>query len=496
MTAPKRLPRWLILAGAAGFSLSIYLLVSQLTLRLGFPLDDAWIHQTYARNLVNLGEWSFIPGSVSAGSTSPLWSLIIAVGYFLRVNNLAWTYLAGWASLAGLAWIGDRWSRSLSEGNSYRLPWVGLFLAVEWHLVWASGSGMETALYSLLIMIVFWQLSQENIPPFVIGMVCGLIVWVRPDGLTLIGPVLMVFVLSKREWQRILRDTGLFGLGVLACVAPYLLFNFATGGQWWPNTFYAKQAEYAVYLQETLLLRMGKMLIQPLIGAGIIFAPGLCYLMWDSWRKRRWLPIAAGIWWLGFSLIYAFFLPVTYQHARYLIPAMPVFFTLAGAGTLKLINLLAASVRLRLLRFAWLSTLFLVLLAFWVQGALAYGQDVAIIESEMVTVGKWIEGNTPAGALIAAHDIGAIGFYGNRPILDLAGLVSPEVIPFIRDEDRLADYLDRQGADYLVTFPDWYPKLTGLAVPVYQTQERFSVNAGGENMTIYRWRGSATNVKR
>lgn len=496
MTTLRRLPHWLVVAGVSGFSLSIYLLVSQLTLRLGFPLDDAWIHQTYARNLVNLGEWSFIPGSVSAGSTSPLWSLIIAVGYFLHVNNLAWTYLVGWVSLAGLAWIGDRWSQRLPDGIAYRFPWIGLFLAVEWHLVWASGSGMETALYALLILIVFWLLSRENPPSFVIGLVCGLMTWVRPDGLTLIGPVLMVSVLSKREWQRTLREIGLFFLGVLACVAPYLLFNFATGGQWWPNTFYAKQAEYAVYLQESLLLRMGKMLIQPLIGAGIIFAPGFLYVLWDSWRKRRWLPIAAGIWWLGFSLIYAFFLPVTYQHARYLIPAMPVFFTLAGAGTLKLINLFASSVRLRLLRFAWLSTLGLALLAFWVQGALAYGQDVAIIETEMVAVGKWIGGNTQATAIIAAHDIGAIGFYGNRPILDLAGLISPEVIPLIRDEDRLADYLDRRGADYLVTFPNWYPKLTSLALPVYQTQEKFSVDAGGENMTIYRWRSSAKNINR
>ena len=42
--------------------------------------------------------------------------------------------------------------------------------------------------------------------------------------------------------------------------------------------------------------------------------------------------------------------------------------------------------------------------------------------------------NTPPDALIAAHDIGAVGYFGQRRLLDLAGLVSPEVIPFIRDE--------------------------------------------------------------
>lgn len=37
----------------------------------GFPLDDAWIHQTYARNLAQSGQLAYLPGQPSAGSTSP-----------------------------------------------------------------------------------------------------------------------------------------------------------------------------------------------------------------------------------------------------------------------------------------------------------------------------------------------------------------------------------------------------------------------------------------
>src|SRR5581483_3131331 len=47
----------------------------------GFPLDDAWIHQVYARNLGTHLEFSFFPGQPSAGSTSPLWAILLAVGY-------------------------------------------------------------------------------------------------------------------------------------------------------------------------------------------------------------------------------------------------------------------------------------------------------------------------------------------------------------------------------------------------------------------------------
>ncbi len=51
--------------------------------RPGFPLDDAWIHQTYARNLALLAEWAFIPGQLSAGSTSPLWTILLAPGTWI-----------------------------------------------------------------------------------------------------------------------------------------------------------------------------------------------------------------------------------------------------------------------------------------------------------------------------------------------------------------------------------------------------------------------------
>jgi hypothetical protein len=71
----------------------------------------------------------------------------------------------------------------------------------------------------------------------------------------------------------------------------------------------------------------------------------------------------------------------------------------------------------------------------------------------------------------------------------LAGLVSPEVIPFIRDEARLREWLNASGADYLVTFPGWYPDLvrSRASAEVFRTRAPYSPAAGGENMVVYRW---------
>ena len=116
-------------------------------------------------------------------------------------------------------------------------------------------------------------------------------------------------------------------------------------------------------------------------------------------------------------------------------------------------------------------------------GAAAFATDVAIINGEMVSVAQWLDRNTPPDALIAAHDIGAIGYFTGRPILDLAGLISPEVIPFIRDEAKLDEWMRAKGAQYLVTFPGWYPHLSSAPglVELFQGSSTFSP----EHMTVY-----------
>jgi hypothetical protein len=226
----------------------------------------------------------------------------------------------------------------------------------------------------------------------------------------------------------------------------------------------------------------------PLIGVGIILLPGFLLYIYKSIKQRSFSEIAGWLWIIGFLLIYAQRLPVVYQHGRYVIPVMPAYFVMGIIGASNFIDISSRKRVRRITSRAWALLIGCLLIGFWIVGARAYAVDVAIIESEMVAVSKWLATQTDADELIAVHDIGAIGYFSNRVILDLAGLVSPEVIPIIRDEYAIAEYLDRNEVSYLVTFPSWYPYLINQGELMYVTNGEFSVNYGGENMGIYRWR--------
>jgi hypothetical protein len=89
------------------------------------------------------------------------------------------------------------------------------------------------------------------------------------------------------------------------------------------------------------------------------------------------------------------------------------------------------------------------------------------------------------------HDIGAIGYITPNPLLDLAGLISPEVIPFIDDAERLADWMTQKGVAYAAFFPDFSSTYVQLAADprlqeVYCTGYAWTRSVGHENMCVYR----------
>ncbi len=484
----------LVLMLLAAFSTVGYLSVCRQGGYLGFALDDAWIHQTYARNLAQLHQFAFVPGQASAGSTSPLWTGLVAVGYFLNLDYRAWTYLLGTALLGMNAWLAYRLTLRLWP-ERVAAAWVaGVVVALEWHMIWAAVSGMETLLFIALVLAAF-VIAPER--PGWLGVCVGFSVLARPDGLSLLPFIVArLFVAAPRPWRRLGWAMLRLGLGFACLFLPYLGFNYALAGTFWPNTFYAKQAEYAVLRQLPLLNRIGMVGLQPLVGATALLVPGGVVAAWQWVRRRGWEGLLVLGWVGAYLAAYVVRLPAVYQHGRYLMPVIPAVVVIGVGGTAAWLRLQTppglAAQRVswpRLLSRTWAMAFGLVGLAFWGMGARAYQTDVRIIETEMVQTAHWINGNTPSSALLAAHDIGALGYFGGRRILDMAGLISPDVVPLMGHDAQLRAWLLAAHADYLVLAPGWgFPGVvhTLNLTQVYKTETPYSRAAGGENMVVYR----------
>ena len=498
------LPSLALLASA--LTAALYLGWTAISGRLGFPLDDGWIHQTYARNLAHTGQMAYLPGQPSAGSTSPLWTGLVSIGYLLRLDFRAWTYLLGGVFLALTAWTAYCLAHRLFPDQPWAAPLTGLLCALEWHLAWAAFSGMETILFTWLLLLLMnmqfsilnSQFSIRNWRFSIAGIVAGLMTLTRPEGLLLVGLVglaLLWHVWRGMRWQGILAVGG-YGLVFAAVTSPWLAFNLRVSGQPFPNTFYAKQAEYAVLSSLPIWTRLARVLLPTVAGAQFLLIPGFLYAA--SRPRHTDQPLLPPVhdllpllWWLLTVLVYALRLPVNYQHGRYLIPTIPVLIVYGVGGTLRLLRLASAMTWKRVVSRSILLATIVLLLAFWVRGAQVYADDSGFIEGEMVTVAQWLNANTEPDALIAVHDIGAVGYFTRRSLLDLAGLVTPEVVPYITDETRLLAFMAHQGADYVILFPDWSDAYRRMANdprlhPVYSTDYAWTRSQGLENMVVFK----------
>ena len=76
----------------------------------------------------------------------------------------------------------------------------------------------------------------------------------------------------------------------------------------------------------------------------------------------------------------------------------------------------------------------------------------------MSAAGIWLREHTPPDAVVAANDVGAIGYYSGRRVVDVAGLVDPEVIPHLRQPDYtefLASLFARRRVTHLALLTNW-----------------------------------------
>lgn len=422
----------------------------------GFPLDDAWIHQVYARNLGTKGTMAFINGQPSTGSTAPAWSLLLALGYVLDIPHLYWAYILGtlFAILSAViaALISNQYF-----GHSISPIIVAVICILEWHLAWASLSGMEITLFMFLSLLFFYMLNRKSHPVWM-GLLTGVAFLVRPESFLLAG----VYGLSqlfqfKGKWKPLALKIGTFSITLILVVFPLIIFNYIHGGKPFPNTVSAKYLQYgfpwspikSIYF----LVDVTKFFF---LGPLLLLAPFFLLMVYRVWVKKEKDLIYPLVWMGSLVGLYTFALPIIYHHGRYLMPLLPWIAIIGVEG----VNI--ATDRFRGMRIFWpvyKLALMVMLVVLWINHAATYALQVNLLQESHVRIAEWIRNNTAPATVIATHDIGILGYMAEREIVDLVGLITPEVIPIMLNQNELADFTRQKGVEYLVVFSGYYQML-------------------------------------
>ncbi len=207
---------------------------------LGFPLDDAWIHQQFARNIARDGEMAFNRHEPSAGSTAPLWTILIAAPIAVGVDPIVSTKVLG--TLLTIVAAVLSWLLAWEIAGSRLAAWIaGLAVALSPRMTWAAVSGMEVPLFVVLCLAALLVFIREpDRHPLWWGVLCALAGTARPETFAIF------FVLAGHRalaaWRAgslgaVRGSLGWAALGFLVPLCVYAAVNIHGSGRPWPSTF-------------------------------------------------------------------------------------------------------------------------------------------------------------------------------------------------------------------------------------------------------------------
>ena len=485
-TDSRTLPAWILLPVLLGAAFSVALVMNAHRVNHGidgFPLDDPWIHLTYARNLHDHHSFSYFPGEKStSGSTSPLYTLLLAAGFSFTRDEKALSYALGILFHAAFLAAAALWARKRLGGTVWAVAFV-LFLALDSRIAILSVSGMETSLFLLLIALTFWAWAEKRWNA--LGVFLGLCVWVRPDAFILAGVLLIAAALERLQRERKHAPPArtpvrswLLPFGALVLL--YFAFNLVTGGRIMPNTFAAKHAYYTTPIAQFITHGVRDCFLSA--GFWVVTPLALLTVAAEALRLLRRQPprYAAEIGWaIALPLAYILYVPTAHRFSRYLVPALPAV-ALLGLAAIREAALWGAKAKRS---FTWmgprgavaaLALAGVVALQGWgARGAAKEYRDFCLYHYQRhERTGRWLKEHTPEGAVVATHDVGAIAYYSGRKVLDVVGLIQPDAVPHLHRPDYtefLARWFDREHVTHLAFLENWME--VGNQVPLWTADE-------------------------
>jgi hypothetical protein len=467
-------------------ALAAALLVPLGLLNFGLATDDAYITYRYAHNLIRGEGFVYNPGERHLGTTSPFLALLLSLVGGIRADLPFWGSLLSILSLGAAAFFSYL---ILSRAASFAAGLLAIPLVVL-NPVLIESLGNETCL--LLALIVGQYYFYQSGRRCVFAVLGALGALTRGEGILL--PLILFwfdFFRQARERKWDFRPLFLFA----AVLLPWFVFSRFYFGSFLPSTLGVKMAmarlphsPWIPFFRDVMINFPGR------FGPGgwefgalySLFLVGAAAALID----RRFLPLLFFFlaYYLGYGLLRVAAFP--WYHA-------PLAFALSffAAYGVYFISTTARRRREKIPGFASLLDGWILHppsdfrpeasrngLSHWPifipLGALlvaATGQRGVVFSDPRLDpyreAGIWIKENSPASARVGIPEVGVVGFYAERRMLDIDGLVFP----------AMADAAHLHSYQYLIrTYrPDYILSQGRSPYPQFQPGD---VHAGVKNL--------------
>ncbi len=384
-----------------------------------FTADDAFITFRYADNIAAGHGFVYNLGQQVMGTSTPLFTFILSTLSVLSVKPIVGALMIGLLCSGLTAVVIYRLAHLLRFTAWSFLPAL-LFILWPRSIV-VDTCGMETALFGLMtIAAVYYHHRRLEYYALAAATMAAV---TRYEGFLLLVLLLVaVFWRDRRHFWSYLIIPALI-------VLPWLFFAFIYFGSIIPHSITAKLALYDRFGYESYWENLKYMMAWHNPVGWVMFVAAVWGGIWMH-RKQLFGRLEA-LWMLGMVLFYTF--SRTHLFFWYPSPLYPVYLIFAAAAMVALTDRGALrKINVAGLRYA-VAVVAIAILA-WGNRAkvLSFGSQQETLETVHRDVGNYLLGHGKPADVVAAEDIGYIGYYSQMKIIDRDGLVSPEAVPYNR----------------------------------------------------------------
>jgi hypothetical protein len=441
---------------------------------VGYGYDDPYITYRYTYNLIQGQGFVYNVGERVLSTTAAGYALLLAVPGLIYPDIPLWGNILSAVGLGLGAWSFYRWSAR--EGEPLVGVVAGLLLLTFPLCITSFGS--EMCAYVGTTLAGFYAYARRRPERALAWMAAATMI--RPDGA--LAAALIVMDQLVREHKVAWKAIALY----LAILLPWVVYATWAFGSPIPVTLGAKQAQGQMEISESYLLGAWQML--KLYLARPIYWLYLALGGVGLWRLVRqgdsWWPLL--LWTASSFLAYAI-LDVS-RYFWYYVPLVPGVMLAVSAGMQWIHTVFARWPAGRRYRGALTSVLLVVLL--W---ANVPGLRYPLTEPDprlalYRETGQWLRAHTPEQASVGTLEVGILGYYAQRRIVDFAGLLQPHVQAQM---DAKATYQDtarwaieQYRPDYLALYDHWFSGSQAGLLAHCQPQRQFS-QPRGPLFTVY-----------